>query len=104
MPRPRGEHAGRAKLNVTITVPRETHELIETEAQREGSNLSSYFVRAMELYLGAPQIGGRRVLPSAGFAVLQIGPDAHCFIPRDWTPADLRQAAQVLEVQSKGAQ
>jgi hypothetical protein len=103
MPRPRQEHAERAKLNVTITIPRETLSLIEAEAEREGAKLSSYVLRAMEIYLGAPQIGGRRVLPSSGFTVLQVRPDEHCFIPRNWTHEDLRRAADVLEVQSKGA-
>jgi hypothetical protein len=101
MSRPRATHAERAKLNVTITIPRETLELLEAEAAREGSRLSAYFLRAMDIYLGAPQIGGRRILPSSGFTVLQVRPDEHCFIPRNWTAEDLRRAAEVLEVQSK---
>ena len=103
MSRPREAHRDRKSLNLTITVPRETLEFLEAEAKKEGSRVSAYFLRAMEIYLGAPQIGGRRVLPTSGFTVLQVRPDEHCFIPRNWTPEDLRRAAEVLEVQSKGA-
>jgi len=101
MSRPREPHAQRDKLNITITVPRETLELIDAEAQKEGSRLSAYFLRAMEIYLAAPQMGERRMLPTSGFTILQVGPDAHCFIPRNWTPDDLHRAAEVLSVQSK---
>lgn len=101
MSRPREPHAEREQLNVTITVPRETLGLIEAEAKREGSRVSAFFLHAMELYLNAPQIGGRRLLPSAGFTVLQVGLEQHIFIPRNWTPDDLRRAVDVLEVQSK---
>jgi len=101
MSRPRKAHADRDRLNITITVPRDTLELLDAEAAREGSGLSAYFLRAMESYLAAPQIGGRRILPSSGFAVLQIAPDRFCFVPRDWTPQDLHLAANVLETQSK---
>jgi hypothetical protein len=99
MPRPRLPHAERDRLNVTITVDRETLARIEEEAARDGSKLSVYFLRATEMYLDAPQVGGRRILPSRDFAVLMVRPDEHCFVPRHWTPDDLRRAAEVLEAQ-----
>jgi hypothetical protein len=101
MSRPRKAHAERDRLNITITIPRGTLELLDAEAAREGSGLSAYFLRAMESYLAAPQIGGRRILPSSGFAVLQIAPDNFCFIPTNWSPQDLRLAANILEAQGK---
>jgi hypothetical protein len=99
MSRPREPHATRDKLNITITVPRDTLAYLEEEAKREGSRLSAYFLHAMDAYLAAPQFGGRRILPSTGFVVLQVGED-HCFVPRNWTTDDLRRAAEVLAVQS----
>lgn len=99
MPRPREAHAERDRLNVTITVPRDTLKAIDEEAAREGSRLSAYFLRAMEIYLEAPQIGGRRLLPSRDYLVLQVRPDEVCFVPRSWKPEDLRRAADVLETQ-----
>lgn len=101
MVRPRAAHPERHRQNITITVPKDVLVAIDEEAAREGSRLSAYFMRAMEIYLSAPQIGGRRVLPTREFAVLQVRPDEICFIPRSWKPEDLRRAADLLETQGK---
>lgn len=99
MPRPREAHTERERQNVTITVARDTLKEIDEESAREGSRLSAYFLRAMELYLEAPKIGGRRLLPNRDYLVLQVRPDEVCFVPRAWKPDDLRRAADVLETQ-----
>lgn len=107
MPKRTGNGDNETRKTLAISVTQEERLMLEAAAIDNRQTISAFVMHAVAAYLAAPRFGGVPVPAASGFRILPTSFDdaeplqAYCYIPVNWTPEDVRHAAEVFELLRK---